>query len=112
MNLFYKKQFFKYFALLFFSLSSVVGLILYLFFAQEQDSRILVTQTNEQNHITLQKYLIEADLKSILSDLAVLASVNELKASDEQPSANQVRFLAQEYLNFSSNKKSTIKFAF
>jgi signal transduction histidine kinase len=105
MNLFYKKQFFKYFALLFFSLSSVVGLILYLFFAQEQDSRILVTQTNEQNHITLQKYLIEADLKSILSDLAVLASVNELKASDEQPSANQVRFLAQEYLNFSSNKK-------
>ncbi|MCF2147897.1 ATP-binding protein [Desmonostoc muscorum LEGE 12446] len=94
----------KRFLTVFLPLSALVGGVLGTIYYQHIQTEKVVLKTNEFRKIDLQKKLISTDFRSVVSDLMVISSQNELEGILEKADGEQQK-LAQEFLLISRYKK-------
>ena len=82
----------------------VIGGILATLFISEVRSHEIIAKTLEKSSVKLREKIIHTELKSIVSDLMVLAQHHELKIFLREGRESQRKALEDEFLAFSNRK--------
>jgi len=97
----------KYFLIFFFPFSLFISGVTFILYYSDSKNEKLITETREKYTLSLLAQVVANDFKSVLSDLMILSTKNELQAMLIRTSRSEAhrKALAQEYLHYAARKK-------
>lgn len=97
----------KFFFLFFFPFTLIISSITFALYYSEIKSDKLITEAREKHTLSLLAQVVNNDFKTVLSDLMILSTQNELQAMLIRACGADAhrKALAQEYLHYAARKK-------